>query len=294
MNRELAGAAVIVLCVLGGCGGGQRTAVQPRPERIVSLSPSSTEMLFALGLGEQVVGVTRFCDYPAATSSIAKVGGYADANSEQIVMLKPDLVVLEREHEQQRLALERLGVPVLTVNHETIAALCSSYAAVGRLCEVQRQADSLITLFDSLRIDTIAAALPPVRVLVCVGRDGPGDGTIRGVFAAGRGTFYNDLIEAAGGVNAYPDSLPVWPRLSTEGLLSLAPQVIIELSATMGALPCSVLIRDWDQLSRIPAVKNGRVHCLTGSALTVPGPRLLMMVPAIRSLLQTLAADTRV
>jgi iron complex transport system substrate-binding protein len=260
------------------------------PKRIISLAPSITETLFALGFGDRVIGVTTYCTYPSQTKSIKKVGGYSDANLEKIIALHPDLVVLSREHEKQRIYLNRFGVSTLEVDNSTCAAVCSSFALIGRNCGVTHTSDSLIRLFheqltQSTRVQTVG-----LKVLFCVGRDSPGAGRIKSIYAAGRGSYYNDLIESAGGTNAFSDSAPAYPRLSPEGILTLAPDIVIDVAPAMGNYNCSLLVADWNSMNRVPAIKKKRVYCMAKDYATVPGPRMLLLLGDLRRII----ADTTV
>jgi iron complex transport system substrate-binding protein len=258
------------------------------PKRIVSMAPSITETLFALGLGDRIIGVTRYCTYPPQTNSIEKIGGYSDANLEKIIVLHPDLVVLLREHEKQQSYLNRFGVSTLMIDNSTCAALCSSFARIGRRCGVTRAADSLNREFHEHLKKTNAIQSSPPKVLFCVGRDGPGAGRIKSVYAAGGRTFYNDLIVAAGGENAFSNSTPAYSKLSPEGILSLAPDIVIDVAPAMGNYACDLLVADWNSMGRIPAVKHKRVYCMSKDYATVPGPRALLLLDDLKRII----ADT--
>ncbi len=254
------------------------------PRRIISLSPSITETIFALGLGSRLIGVTSFCHYPPQADSIEEIGGYTDANLEKIVTLKPDLVVLQREHEKQRTFLKRYGIRTLTVDYGTITAVCSSFSVIGKACGAVRRADSLVTRFEShLQVDTVQGQRP--EVLICVGRDSPGGGTVQNVYAAGAGTFYNDLILAAGGINAFTCSFPHYPKLSREGLITCAPDIVIDVAPAMGDYVCSTLVTDWESVAMIPAAENKRIYCIAADYATVPGPRLLQLLAELKRII---------
>lgn len=253
--------------------------------RIISLAPSITETLFALGLGDRVVGVTTYCKFPVQAKSIEKVGGYVDANLEKIATLKPDLVILQKEHERQKLFLSKSGIRTVTVNYGTVAGVCSSFANIGRACGVQNRADSLIALFDTeLRIDPDLSRRP--GILICIGRDNPGSGGVRSIYAAGAGSFYNTLIEAAGGKNVFSDSVPQYPKLSREGLLTLAPDIIVDIAPSMGDYNCEELKKDWLSATMVPAVRSGQVYCLSGDYTTIPGPRVLHLKADLQELIK--------
>ena len=277
----------ILFVSMTGCSRKQEHAVIPH--RIISLAPSITESLFALGLGERVIGVTTYCTYPSQTKRIEKIGGYCDANLEKIIALHPDLVVLSREHEKQRAFLTRFGVNTLEIDNSTCAAVCSSFALIGKRCAVTRASDSLIRLFHE-RLTHSRGHTPRLKVLFCVGRDNPGAGRIKSIYAASRGTYYNDLIESAGGMNAFSDSTPAYPRLSSEGIMAIAPDIVIDVAPAMGNYSCDLLVEDWFSLTRIPAVKQKRVFCMAKDYATVPGPRMLLLLDDLRRIISE--ADT--
>jgi iron complex transport system substrate-binding protein len=254
------------------------------PTRIVSLAPSITETLFALGLGERLVGVTSYCTFPPAVASIPKVGGYTDANLETLLMLRPQLVLLQSEHEKQQAFLTRHNIPWLAVNYRTIAHTCSSFATIGRACGAVAQADSLIALFTQKMAKHDTVSHRP-RVLVCVGREGAGGGAVQSVFVAGSATFYNDLLEAAGAANAFTPLKPDYPRLSREGIIAMAPDIIIDIASAMGEYACDSLLADWHSLSMVPAVRQGRLYCLAQDYATVPGPRVVQLLDDLRKII---------
>ncbi|MDG5816026.1 helical backbone metal receptor [Chitinispirillales bacterium ANBcel5] len=275
----------IVNCILFfGCGKPENMPSQ-NPQRIISLAPSITETLFALGLGDRVIGVTSYCKHPPQTEGIEKIGGYADANLERIISLKPDVVILTGEHEKQRIYLERFSITTLVVENYSISAICSSFAIIGRHCGVKSASDSLIGLFADKVPDDGNSVHSAPKVLICVGRDNPGAGRVGSVFAAGKSTFYNDLVEAAGGVNAFFSRSPNYPRLSPEGILSLEPDIIIDIASSMGEYSCDMLINDWSSFTRLPAVRNNNVFCLSNDYATIPGPRMLLLLEDIRKII---------
>jgi iron complex transport system substrate-binding protein len=278
----------ILIATVIGCSHNRQEQAPVMPKRIISLAPSITETLFALGLGDRIVGITRYCTYPAQTKSIEKVGGYSDANLEKIIVLRPDLVVLLREHEKQQSYLNRFGVSTLMIDNSTCAAVCSSFALIGRRCGVTHASDSLIGLFHVQLTQPTHGQTARPKVLLCVGRDSPGAGGIKSIYAAGRGSYYNDLVESAGGTNAFSDSAPAYPRLSAEGILTLLPDIVIDVAPAMGNYNCSSLVADWNSMNRIPAVNNKRVYCMGKDYATVPGPRMLLLLDDLKRII----ADT--
>jgi iron complex transport system substrate-binding protein len=280
----LAGAILFV-----GCGGapdvvtpGTNDAVAPR--RIVSLAPSLTETLFALGLGDRVVGVTRFCAYPPEVLELPRVGGHLDPNFEAIVSLEPDLVVaIPSSHESGR-RLKSLGIRVLEVDQHDVRAVLDSVSAVAEACGVADRGKALRAQMGR-RLDRVAAGVADARrprAIVVVGHQTL-DESVRSVWAAGRDTFYDGVVEIAGGVNAIEGSLARYPELSREGLASLDAEVILDVIAGLEArnLETEEIHAGWMQLSELRAVREHRVHVLAGDQMVVPGPRLPELVEAV-------------
>ena len=258
------------------------TPGQPKssPRRIISLAPSITEVLFALGLGDSVVGVTRFCTFPPEAASKDDVGGYYDPNYEAIAMLKPDLVVCMPEHEKPREYLAAMGVETLTVSHQSIAEILASVRTIGAKAGVRNQAETLVTELEQ-RIDEAATktrGLSRPAVLIALGRDVELD-RIEDVYVAGQGGWYEELVELAGGVNAYDGGLP-FPSVSAEGILSMNPDVIIEVlgDITRTEVDYEHVGLGWRSLPQVSAVQAKRVHLLHRDFALIPGPRFVQIL----------------
>lgn len=257
------------------------------PKRIVSLAPSITETAFAFGLGSKIVGVTTYCKYPDSALTIEKIGGYADANLEKIVSLKPDLVIGTTEHIVQKESLQRAGINVLTVDYSSLDSTMESFLRIGKSCGVDSCAISLVAKFrESIsQLDTVVHGLRPAAML-CVGRANPGEGVIRSVYIAGKSTIYNEIIEAAGGKNVFVDSLPQYPKLSPEGIMYLNPDIIIDIASAMSNYSCSDLIKDWKGVKNVKAVERNNVFCIDKGYATVPGPRILLLIQDLKDIMQ--------
>jgi len=286
---DRARAAVIILfgaLAATGCGGASdRTPVAPgHPQRIVSLAPSLTETLFALGVGDRVVGVTRFCAYPPAARELPKIGGHLDPNFEAIVSLEPDLVVVIPSSHENRRRLESLGIAVLEVDQHDVDAVLESVATVADACGVgERGAALRSTIEDRLAdVASTVAGSPRVRTLVVVGHQ-IGGGAVRSVWAAGPDTFYDGVLRIAGGVNVIDGSVARYPELSREGLTALDPEVVLDVIAGVEDrnLDLDEVLSGWRRLSELRAVREHRVSVLEGDHMVVPGPRLPEMVEAV-------------
>jgi iron complex transport system substrate-binding protein len=245
--------------------------------RIVSFAPGTTEMLFALSLGDSVVGVSDFCKYPPEAALKPKVGGNSNPNYEMVLRLKPTLAVLLKEQSTVQDFLNRNHIPSMMIDNSTMPSIFASMHNLGRLCHREKAADSIIQSIRSAIVTDIDTGRR-LRVLLCVDRESPGGGRISSVYAAGKATFYNDLIEASGMTNAITDSTAAYPQLSTEGLLRLQPDIIIDIAMRSLPLPKERVRADWQMLPALHAVQNNHVAVLSGAYLTIPGPRIGMIL----------------
>jgi len=281
--------AWIALLALAGCGvRGPTVDDAEEPRRIVSMAPSVTESLFALGLGDRVVGVTRFCDYPAPARRLPKVGGYLDPSYEAIVSLRPDLVVLMQSHGDVERRLHGLGIATLRTDQERLDGVLASIRLIAERCGVPDRGRRLVGDI-SARLARVLAAVAdrrPVRTLVSVGRPAA-RGAVTSVWAAGPGTFYSDALRIAGGVNVVEAVGVTYPEIGREGMLALDPDVVVEVLPGTGAAavaPATVL-DEWAAFGALPAVASGRVEVLAGDAYVRPGPRIVELVEAMAATL---------
>lgn len=263
--------------------------------RIICLSPGLTETVFALGLGNQVVGVTRFCTYPPEAEKCPNIGGFLDPNYEAIVALHPDMVLVTPYQGALAQDLQRLGVKTFTIAQDSLRDILESYQYIGALCNCQQEASLLSdTLENSLdRItQNITDRIRP-RILVTTGRD-IRSGTLSEVYAVGQGTFLDELITLLGGDNIAPGKLLEYPSLSAEGILRLDPDIIIELAANQDydeKLEQTALAA-WEELPNLRAAQKKRIHILFGNYLTIPGPRVVLTLEALERCLRPRQDET--
>jgi iron complex transport system substrate-binding protein len=236
--------------------------------------------LFALGLGNQVVGVTNYCDYPPEALTKNKIGGYYDLNLEAVVALRPDLVVCLPEHAGSLVDFERLDLWHLTLDHRKVETILESLMTLGNTCGVTERAKSIVQgirqRITSVQKRVIDGKRP--RVLVSVGRN-MGSATINDIYVAGRTGFYDEMITLAGGINAYQGSL-AFPVVTGEGLLRLEPEIIIDMVTDLpkSGLNESEVLQQWDSFPDLPAVKQRRVFLFTDDFVVVPGPRFIQIL----------------
>jgi iron complex transport system substrate-binding protein len=262
------GAWVLVLAVVASQQG-------QRPARIISLIPAVTEMLFAMGAGDQVVGISSFDTYPPEATTRTRVGALLNPDFERILSLKPDLVVLYITQTELAARLERARVPTFAYRHTGLADISTTIRSlgdrVGRSAEASRVVDGIERALSAIRQST--ASQPRPRVALVFGREA---GTLRSIFVSGGVGFLHDLIETAGAENAFADVTRESLQVSSETMLARAPDVIIEVrqskwdhSATTRELAA------WRSLGSVPAVRTHRVHLIADDRLLIPGPRVI-------------------
>jgi iron complex transport system substrate-binding protein len=254
------------------------------PTRIVSLAPSLTETLFALGLGDRVVGVTRYCSHPPEAALLTRVGGHLDPNFEAIVALEPDVAMVIPSSDDSRRRLESLGITVLEVDQHDVDSVLESIVVVAESCGVPERGRNLRARLEArlLAIEAVVADAVRPRAVVVVGHQ-TGDKLVRSVWAAGPDTFYDGVLRRAGGINAVDAGVARYPELSREGLASLDPDVVIDVIAGLEerGLGLEEVRTSWMRLTELRAVREQRISVLVGDQMVVPGPRLPLMVEGI-------------
>jgi iron complex transport system substrate-binding protein len=255
-----------------------------QPARIVSMAPNLTEILFALGLGARIVGVTQDSDYPPTALTKPKVGTFWQPNIEAVIATRPDLVVALAFEQQRDLArrLKRIGYDCLAVEIERIDDLFLAIAAIGEAADAPEQAQELSDQMKAAihRLQTATAGLPKVKVLWVVQRE-----PLR---VAGRDTFVNEMIELAGGENAIGPTLHKYPPIGAEQVIAARPEVIIEPAMVQGPLgeQSRQASSYWERYANVPAVVNKRIYVIDGDMVSRLGPRLPLGVETIAKCLR--------
>lgn len=246
------------------------------PQRIVSLAPSLTELLFALGLGNRIIGVTNWCKYPPEALGKPKVGGYINSSLEQIVSLTPDVVFCTRGTPQTFMqSLRGSGIKTFAVDQTNLQQITTSITVIGQLCGVADKgreiAGSIATLASSVRekAKSLSASQRP-RVLFVVQFDP--------LFVAGPGSYQDDILRDCGALNIAETDKPFAP-LSEEIVISANPQVLIMTSDQLGKLSREqwlAKLRQTPTFGNTAAVRDGRLIVLPTAHISIPGPRLAL------------------
>jgi iron complex transport system substrate-binding protein len=242
-------------------------AEAPGPQRVVSLAPSVTETLFALGFGDRLVGVTTSCDYPAEARKIPKIGGFMSPSLETIVAKRPDVVigVSSATDPAKAREMERLGLRVTLISLASVSDILSSIKSIARFLGRPQAGEKLVRKI-TLQMDQVrerVASAPRRSTLLLVG--------LRPLIAVGGKNFIDELITLAGGKNIASDADQPWLNLPDEYVVAKAPQVIIQ--AGMGS-ERGTSLQYWGDLKSIPAVKEGRVYSYPSDKILRPGPRV--------------------
>jgi len=251
---------------------GRNVTIPEKPARIISLYPSFTETLFALGLGEKVVGVTKFCDYPPEALHKEKVGGVTTVDLEKVVALNPDLVLVDARLQREVVqGLEKFGLTVVALYPENFEEILENIRLIGEITGQEQEARRLTAdmekrvKFITDRTKELAYSERP-KVFYLTWYDP--------LKTVGPGTFINDLIQLAGGKNIAADAKQKVPAYSLETVIARNPQVIILAGGTMTSITVDELkaLKRWQV---IDAVKHGRVYSIDAALVAGPRPRIV-------------------
>jgi iron complex transport system substrate-binding protein len=269
---------LLVIAAIAILAGLETDAQSSIPSRIVSTSPSITETLFALGLGDRVVGVSTYCRFPADANALPRVGTFLRPDTEIIARLKPGLAFINTGPNSAASQLGSLGITTAMVETGSLANVFTTIRGIGAAAGVPDRADGLVADINR-RLDRVkggVAGRAPKKFLIIVGRQ---TGTLTDIVAVGRGSYLSDIASIAGGINAL-DTKTQYPRISMETIISAEPDVLIDIGE-MGESPADSDRRKaitnglWQRQTLVKAVRDGSVRVTTNEAFVVPGPRVV-------------------
>lgn len=243
------------------------------PRRVITMAPNLTEIVFALGAGDRLVGVSEYSDYPPEAKRLPRLGGFINPDIEQVLARGPDLVILREHSRALEEKLRAFRIAVLRVKDDAIADILRAIRDIGRALGLEERAGALASSLEA-EVDSYRRRGDPEhrpRVLLVAGR---APGTLQDLYAPGPGTFLDEMIRLAGGANLFGDAKIAYPKVSKEEIIARDPEVILEpvsASSYSGARPDPA---DWRVLATVSAVRQGRIHTLEGDYLLIPGPRL--------------------
>jgi iron complex transport system substrate-binding protein len=242
--------------------------------RIVSLVPAVTEMLFAIGAGPQVVGVSSFDQYPPEVATRTRVGALLDPDLEGILGLRPALVILYGSQDDLRRQLTRAAIPIFEYRHGDLAHVTTTLRAIGQRVGHGPEAERLASSIEKRLSQTAAKVVgrPRPRVLLIFGRE---PGTLRNIHASGGYGFLHDMLTLTGGANVFEDVKRESQQVTSELILARRPEVILEVRATQRTTDRDATDKSaWQVLGAVPAVRSRRIMILAGEQFVVPVPRV--------------------
>jgi len=256
------------------------------PRRVVCMSPAVTEITYALGQGDRVVGVSQYSTYPPDARTKPECGGAPNPNLEVILSLRPDLIITQGKAEQLAVFARDHGINILSVELEDLESVFVAARQIGEALAAAEEAEVLCARMRlglaEVKLAVRDKARP--RVFVVVGRE---PGTLRNLSTIGPGSFLNDVLELAGGENVFGDLPRPYGAVSKELLLQRQPEVIVELLGE-GMIETAEEARIksiWKGMSGLPAVQNGRIYAVESTYALIPGPRLVDLAKKLASIL---------
>jgi len=259
-----------VLCATYKDALDREVVIHEAPGRIIPLAPSLTEILYHLGLGDKVVGVTNHCNYPPDAAAKPKVGSYINLNVEQIVSLAPDLVIGTVDGNERAVVeiLEKAGIPIYLVNPRNVREAILTMALLGELCGVEQAAKALAAELTG-RVDQV--------VLMTASREKPLvflQINLQPIMTVNSRTMHHDLIRLSGGRNMTAEEPITYPRIGMEEIIRRQPDVILISSMERGGR-FEKAKEEWLKWTSIPAVKTSRVHLIDSDLIDRPSPRVV-------------------
>jgi len=272
---------IILAIVTASC---LKAVAADTPKRIVSLSPNLTDMIYALGELDKVVGVTIYSDFPPSAKTLPKVGGWINPNYEAILALRPDLVVLMKDQDTIfGEKIRKLGLKTLVTNsndsiNDILKTITNMGEVLGRETEAKRLVSDMEKRLEAIRERT--EGVPKKKVLLVVGRN---PGTLEDIYVIGRNNYINELIELSGGVNAV-ENTRLSIKITKEAILTLDPDVIIEINHEKLNKEAEIL-GTWSILHESRAVSSGQVYILPSTVLLHPSQRIVEGAEVLTELL---------
>ena len=258
-------ALALAVGALAGCGPARPTQTPTEPRRVVCASPAVAEIVFALGRGDRVVGVSEFTDGPPEAAGRPTIGSAFAPNRERILALAPDCLLTQGKSATLEAFAQAQGLGFRTVQLDTLADLRAAIAGFAEFLGVPARGRDLLE-----KMEADFAALParePVSVFIALGH-APGD--LSGLMTAGPATFLSEIVAQAGGSNVFADVAVLWPKISQETLIRRKPAVLLDFqSVAADASRRAALIADWEKLG----FRADQVRVLDDDFLLKPGPR---------------------
>ena len=250
--------------------------VHAASQRVISTSPAITEILFAIGAGDRVVGVTDFCNYPKQACRLPSIGGPLNPSTETWITLKPDLIIIQEDSEVIQKNAKIFEIPSLTVSVNNLNNILNSIQIIADSLHMPQAGHQLAIKIKTKIEDyrTHLKKIKPRQVLMLLSDT---NDPSRDLYAVGRDTFLNELLTIAGGENVLPDTMARYPKVSKEYIIAKSPEIIIEVGPKSNLSKEETLARKktWGKFSTLRAVKDDKLYFIGADYILIPGPRLL-------------------
>ena len=250
--------------------------VHAASQRVISTSPAITEILFAIGAGDRVVGVTDFCNYPKQACRLPSIGGPLNPSTETWITLKPDLIIIQEDSEVIQKNAKIFEIPSLTVSVNNLNNILNSIQIIADSLHMPQAGHQLAIKIKTKIEDyrTHLKKIKPRQVLMLLSDT---NDPSRDLYAVGRDTFLNELLTIAGGENVLPDTMARYPKVSKEYIIAKSPEIIIEVGPKSNLSKEETLARKktWGKFPTLRAVKDDKLYFISADYILIPGPRLL-------------------
>ena len=249
-----------------------------RTRKIIAMSPGIVETIFFLGAGDDIIGTSGHCSYPEAAKEIPVAGGISELNYEYVLTAGADAVFLMPSQINVSHKLDQLRIKNITVPQESLEDILNSFIVIGKELGKEKRASAIK---DSLELVLNSYKKPPdqLKVLISAGREY--GSKVSYIYSNGRNGFLNDIITLMGHENALETSIP-YPKISTEAIMSLNPDIILDLVPDLITPDTAKLLDDWEFYKNTEAWKNDRIYVVSGSHTTIPGPRIFDFIKELK------------
>jgi iron complex transport system substrate-binding protein len=239
---------------------------------VVSMSPNMTQIIFAIGCQDKLVGVDQYSNYPPKAKDLPRMGNYLEPNMESLIAAKPDLVLILNTDEKIKELLTGSGLKFESFGDDKLADILDSIDRIGLILGCTRTSGFVLQSFYGKRnyVETTLENVPKTKVALVVGRN---PGKLQDIYVAGPTSFMGELLVIAGGENAFASMSLPWPQVGIESIVSADPDVIIDSTLSKGASDAEYkqLAKDWDALPSLRAVKNKRIIVPRDGWWQIPG-----------------------
>ncbi len=250
--------------------------------RIVSFGPSITELIYKLGLEDQLVGNTEYCNYPEEAKNITKIGSLFNIYYELLLALNADMAIVYENSEEHHAVLENLGIQYIKVNHNSIDSIINSIKYVGDIFNKENEAKEIINDINNKMSNMMCSSQQKKKVIYIVHRD-VDFGSSSNITVVGKDTYFNNMIDMVGGVNVFNNANVAYPIVDMEAIIRTNPDIIIETYLKKEDI--NSLKNNWKKNNNISAVKNDEIHFFNVEDYSIPGPRFINVMSSLHDII---------